>query len=468
MRGLLSIVVMVGCAGLSLSLSIPSVNRLFDPTANNQTKFYKATNDTPPICPWHYFLYESIAESLSYPGTYVIPHTKMVADDVRCGKTGSSSEYLWLVPGIFLKDDQSAIASGFEKVYDLTKTNFRFRQVFNNLANNYKLWVGLEMADRWCGEVVSWKKDSFHILLYKNDTEFDFQKSAWISPGESAFLSYSAVKSDKERSELCVYKNSTDPGLTTKFQTGDEPVDAPLPKRTPIPSPSPFTSEPLASPSPFAFKNIVGTPKPKEVPDPEATTAVSPEATPSEELDTGKACFPSYSTVEMESGLSKRMDQVSVGDRIRVGPSDFSTVFTFTHKISDGVKREFWKLQVESGDSVSVTTGHYIAVNGALQTAESVKVGDFLTLASGEKSAVTAISVTLMEGLYNPQTQDGRIIVDGIVASTYTSAVHPVVAHGLLAPMRFLYRHGLLPEWGILHKKSYGISAFAPAGLRSC
>lgn len=42
-------------------------------------------------------------------------------------------------------------------------------------------------------------------------------------------------------------------------------------------------------------------------------------------------------------------------------------------------------------------------------------------------------------GLYNPQTLDGRIVVNGIIASTYTTAVIPEAAHALLTPLRCLF-----------------------------
>lgn len=40
---------------------------------------------------------------------------------------------------------------------------------------------------------------------------------------------------------------------------------------------------------------------------------------------------------------------------------------------------------------------------------------------------------------FNPQTLDGDILVDGIVTSTYTTAVAPRVARAVLSPLRLLY-----------------------------
>jgi hypothetical protein len=86
--------------------------------------------------------------------------------------------------------------------------------------------------------------------------------------------------------------------------------------------------------------------------------------------------------------------------------------------------------------------GHYLYVNGELQTAGSVKVGDMLTLANGDKSAVTEVSSQWAPGLYNPHTLTGDIVVDGILTSTYTDAVSPTLAHALLAPLRQMYASG--------------------------
>jgi hypothetical protein len=58
---------------------------------------------------------------------------------------------------------------------------------------------------------------------------------------------------------------------------------------------------------------------------------------------------------------------------------------------------------------------------------------------SGRWTAVVSTTLVEATGLYNPQTIHGDIVVDGIVASTYTTAVDPQVAHGLLAPLRVLY-----------------------------
>jgi protocatechuate 3,4-dioxygenase beta subunit len=149
-------------------------------------------------------------------------------------------------------------------------------------------------------------------------------------------------------------------------------------------------------------------------------------------------CFPADACVRVEGGGVRRMSALAVGDRVLVGGGVYSDVFAFTHRVA-GVVSEFVTLTVESGERVSLTPGHYIYANGALVDAGAVRVGDELVREGGGCSVVVAVGRELKAGLYNPQTLHGDICVDGLVASTYTTAVEPSVAHRMLAPLRFGY-----------------------------
>ncbi len=132
----------------------------------------------------------------------------------------------------------------------------------------------------------------------------------------------------------------------------------------------------------------------------------------------------------------KRMAELEIGDRIAVGNGLFSEVFMFTHKLVD-VAHEFVSIKTAAGPTIRLTSGHYLPVNGIYVSARDAKVGDMLSLADGTISRVTEIRTVAGTGLYNPQTAHGDIIVDGIRASTYTTAVERNMAHALLAPLRF-------------------------------
>jgi Hint module len=167
----------------------------------------------------------------------------------------------------------------------------------------------------------------------------------------------------------------------------------------------------------------------------------TPEATESAKSDNGSACFPAYASVELESGETIRMDQVSIGDVVKVGVNEYSRVFLFTHKMSETVNK-FVTLKTESGASLALTEGHYLYVNGALVAASTVNVGDMLTLGNGETSGVVAVGSVNGVGLFNPQTVNGNIVVDGVLSSTYTTAVQPSFAHAILAPFRMFSTFG--------------------------
>lgn len=151
-------------------------------------------------------------------------------------------------------------------------------------------------------------------------------------------------------------------------------------------------------------------------------------------------CFPPSATVELLGGSIIQMEDVVVGDVVRVGRNMFSRVFMFTHKMA-ATTNHFVSLKTGAAE-IELTSGHYIYVNGALATASTVNVGDFLTLATGEASTVEAVGSSIRVGLYNPQTVSGDIVVSGVLASTYTAAVEPSLAHALLAPFRALSAFG--------------------------
>ena len=88
------------------------------------------------------------------------------------------------------------------------------------------------------------------------------------------------------------------------------------------------------------------------------------------------------------------------------------------------------------GTRVRLTAGHFVPVGGVLKPAGKVAVGDVLTLGDGRTAAVTDRVAEAALGLFNPHTASGTLLVDGVLVSAYTEAVHPTVAHLLLAPLR--------------------------------
>lgn len=209
----------------------------------------------------------------------------------------------------------------------------------------------------------------------------------------------------------------------------------------------PYAAKPRPSPSPTPAAFVPGetVPPTPEADLPVASPGAGPVAgsgsgsdgTPSVDPTPGpgSVCFPASAKVQLSDGSSKTMEKLQLGDIVRVADGGFSPVFMFTHKLSD-VKHAMVQLKTSSGASLTLTHGHYVISSGVMRTAGTVQVGDELVLANGETSAVTSTTTVQGTGLYNPQTVSGTIVVDGVVASTYTTAVEPRTAHTMLAPIR--------------------------------
>ena len=165
-------------------------------------------------------------------------------------------------------------------------------------------------------------------------------------------------------------------------------------------------------------------------------------------------CFPASSTLTLSSGASVKMASLRVGHHVLARAGHHSPVFTFSHADAEHVTR-FTRIAAANDAVLTLSPGHYLYVNDVLIPARSVRVGDSIETNTGHKVLVTSVSSIHALGLYAPHSMDGDLIVDGIRVSSYTEALHPTLAHNLLAPLRVAYRlgvhipiHRVLPHLG--------------------
>lgn len=189
-------------------------------------------------------------------------------------------------------------------------------------------------------------------------------------------------------------------------------------------------------------------------------------------VDDDGVCFDGLSVVDVENVGEVRMRDLKVGMKVWVGGNvGFSKVFMFSHKVEQGLF-EFVKLGIKGESGVEkvlrLTSNHYLYVGGSLKAAGGVVVGDEVVLSSsnGEsKGVVESVERVTSEGLYNPQTLQGDIVVNGIKASTYTKSVAPRVARALLAPFRIVYQTlGIDASAGLLEKGGGWFTGLLPKG----
>ncbi|CAN8070986.1 unnamed protein product [Agarophyton chilense] len=214
------------------------------------------------------------------------------------------------------------------------------------------------------------------------------------------------------------------------------------PMTSPTVTPSP-TAKPSPSPSPSVSSNrlnssISPTPSPNSF-------SISPSPNTTETDDSESACFPAAAKVILADGSYVTMKRLQTGDHVFDGRGEISRVLTFAHA-NPTVESVFVLVKYEGGE-LPISSQHYLPINGKLATADSVRVGDSISVMTTEKEIgmsafVTGVERISLTGLYNPQTASGSIAVvwkgSAVVTSTYTKAVNPATAHLMMLPLRWL------------------------------
>jgi Hint module len=152
------------------------------------------------------------------------------------------------------------------------------------------------------------------------------------------------------------------------------------------------------------------------------------------------SCFPASALVTLHDGSSTRMSEVSTGSKIKDYGGLTSEVFMFTHRDGSRSLHPFLYFKTAENFTLTISPGHYIYTPDGLRPARNLHVGSILILGDDRRALVMEKFIVLREGLYNPQTMSGSLIVDGFAVSAYTTAVAPSIAHAILSPLRLLYR----------------------------
>jgi len=150
------------------------------------------------------------------------------------------------------------------------------------------------------------------------------------------------------------------------------------------------------------------------------------------------ACFPAQALVELEDGSQKRMDGLSIGDRVLVENGVYSDVYAFSHNVVHG-SFDFTRIETDSGHTVMLSGEHYLYLDGRTVVAEKARVGQYVELGSGRLDRVKTVQFVRERGLVNPQTLQGDIVVNNVRCSTFTRHVEPRLARLLLWPSRVIY-----------------------------
>lgn len=150
------------------------------------------------------------------------------------------------------------------------------------------------------------------------------------------------------------------------------------------------------------------------------------EDSPSPIDEEESTCFPGTATVEVAGRGDMAMEDLKLGDRVRVSATAFEPIVLFTHRDPAAVGA-YVALTTAGGRVLVSTTGHLVyaadeatAGGWALKAAGSVAVSDTLPLGAAAGNATTANDVVVSvapspgAGLYNPHTPSGDLVVDGV------------------------------------------------------
>ena len=138
------------------------------------------------------------------------------------------------------------------------------------------------------------------------------------------------------------------------------------------------------------------------------------------------SCFAGMETVSLESGETKMISEVQVGDRVLSASAGGKISFSDVVFVPHGANKEsalFVHITTESGRDVRMTRNHILpsGVCGnplLLSYASKVSVNDCILTVTGEEK-VKSVQYVRGEGVYTVVTTEEYIVVNGIVASPF-------------------------------------------------
>jgi hypothetical protein len=140
-------------------------------------------------------------------------------------------------------------------------------------------------------------------------------------------------------------------------------------------------------------------------------------------------CFAGSETVLLESGATKAISDVEVGDAIQVVSADGSLAFSEVVFLPHGAntqKATFSELELASGNSLRATPAHFVLAGACgadafeLTAMKDISEGSCVQTANGEDE-VTGNGLVVDHGIYTVVTKEssGLVVVNGVRASSF-------------------------------------------------
>ena len=166
-------------------------------------------------------------------------------------------------------------------------------------------------------------------------------------------------------------------------------------------------------------------------------------------------CFPAFATVQLESGETVSMANLSVGERVLAvlpdGSLHYDVVIAFLHR-QPQMMTSFSVITTAAGQRMVATGDHLIftSPDQSASFADGAPPTFVAHLHSGNDSVyvttpdskhlgvstVTNVTMVIGQGVFAPLTSSGTLVVDGVLVSCYALVSSHRVAHYVMTPLR--------------------------------
>jgi len=182
--------------------------------------------------------------------------------------------------------------------------------------------------------------------------------------------------------------------------------------------------------------------------------------------DDDDVCFSGDDTVTLESGLSTRLAELNVGDRIltanKAGVLRYSDVVFLPHE-TNNKPATFVEMTTSNGNKLRATKSHLIVTcSGVTAYAGSLTTGQCIRTATGD-DLIETLATVRSTGIYTAVTKNDFLVVGGIVASPFAWNHDMVSAYYNLHRLAydflpsFLHSHALLKANALLGSLATGV-----------
>lgn len=166
-------------------------------------------------------------------------------------------------------------------------------------------------------------------------------------------------------------------------------------------------------------------------------------------------CFPPLATVYAENKGTLNMADLRIGDKVLSLKADgklgFSEVVSFLDR-NDKRSGVYYSISTSDLRTITLTDNHLIYTSTTNSSsiesyvanyAQTVQVGQFVLVNDNNSeiraSQVTHVTSQTVTGVYAPLTNDGTIVVNGVVTSCYGIINSERIAHLSCSPLRWMH-----------------------------